>query len=122
MRKQIKEAERVADHPPQNTTKKASRPNAPDSTEIATENRKEVKRPGQVSKDAVPRRSTRREMADVPETEGERFVFHTSNRTSYLLFQRRIQPPAPLDQGRTLCAETMVKKLFLEQNLQVGLK
>ena len=120
MRKQVEESRHVADHPRQSATKKASRPSAPDGG--ATVNRKEVKGPGQVPKDAVSQRSNRRGMADVPETEGEPFVFRSSNRSLNVPFQWRKQSPAPLEQGRALCPETMAKKLFLKQDLKVSLE
>lgn len=64
MRARIKESDRVADHPPPNATKKASRPDAPDKKDA--ENRK-----GEKLEQATLRRLTRQETTEVPETEGE---------------------------------------------------
>ena len=69
MKKQVKESDRTADHPPQNANKKIPRLNPPVKKDIAT--KKAVKRSEQVSKDAASRWLTRQETKEVPETEGE---------------------------------------------------
>ena len=88
MRQQTVEADRAADHPPQNGTKKVTRPDVRDNAgDKAAENENEMKKGfGQASKDVVSRRLTRQDTTEVPETEGEHFIFQTSGQSDQVLF------------------------------------
>jgi hypothetical protein len=123
MRKQTDKAARATDHPPQNTTKKATRPNAADNYGAkGAENAKEVKkRSGQAPKDTFSQQLTRQETMEVPETEGEQAVFRTSARSEDILVQSRKQPLVPLERGeKRFSVEATATKLFPKQNSKVG--
>ena len=119
MRKQIEEANCVADHPPQKETKKATRPKSCDNDKAAgAEGKKEVKkRSGQASKGSQC--LTRQETMEVPETEGKQLVFPRSVRSDALHCQSRIQPQVPLKQAKRFSVKATVTNLFLKRNLKV---